>query len=68
MTDFTVANDHLVYVLLLDRYAHPVLYRGVFSTHELAEAAKRKLEQEEIADYGYSHDYIIRAVRIDSGE
>ena len=68
MTDFTVAKDHLVYVLLLDRYDHPVLYRGVFSTHELAEAAMRVLEQEEIADFGYSHDYVIRAVRLDSGE
>ncbi|HSG60526.1 MAG TPA: hypothetical protein VLA24_03730 [Pseudomonadales bacterium] len=57
-----------MYVLLLDRYDHPVLYRGVFSTHELAEAAMRKLELAEIADFGYSHDYVIRAVRLDSGE
>lgn len=27
-----------------------------------------ELEQEEIADFGYSHDYVIRAVRLDSGE
>ena len=68
MTDFTVAHDHLVYVLFIDRYDHPLLYRGVFSTHELAEAAKRKLELAEVGLFGYSHDYIIRAVRIDSGE
>ena len=68
MTDYTVAHDHLVYVLLLDRYDHPLRYCGVFSTHELAEAAMRKLEQEEIDDFGYSHDYFIRPVRLDSGE
>lgn len=68
MTDFTVAKDHSVYVLLLDRYAHPVLYCGVYSNFDLAFAAKCKREDAEIADYGYSHDYVIRAVRLDSGE
>ena len=68
MTDFTVAHDHLVYVLFIDRYDHPLRYCGVFSTHELAAAAKCKLEDAEIADYGYSHDYVIRPTRLDSGE
>ena len=68
MTDFTVAHDHLVYVLLLDRYDHPLRYCGVFSTHELAAAAKSKMRAIEIADFGYSHDYVIRTVRLDSGE
>jgi hypothetical protein len=68
MTDYTVAHDHLVYVLLLDRYDHPLRYCGVFSTHELAEAAKSKMRAIEIADFGYAHDYVIRAVRLDSGE
>ena len=68
MTDFTVAHDHLVYVLFRDSYGRPPVYYGVYSTHDLAEARMRVLEQEEIADFGYSHDYIIRAVRIDSGE
>jgi len=61
MTDYTVAHDHLVYVLLLDRYDHPLRYCG-------AEAAKSKMRAIEIADFGYAHDYVIRAVRLDSGE
>ena len=68
MTDYTVAKDHLVYVLFIDRYDHPLRYCGVFSTHELAEAAMRKLELAEVGLFGYSHDYVIRAVRLDSGE
>ena len=68
MTDFTVINDHLVYVLFRDSYGRPPVYYGVYSTHDLAEARMRVLEQEEIADFGYSHDYIIRTVRLDSGE
>ena len=68
MTDFTVAKDHLVYVLFRDSYGRPPVYYGVYSTHELAEARMRVLEQEEIADFGYSHDYVIRTVRLDSGE
>lgn len=68
MTDFTVAKDHLVYVLFRDSYGHPPVYRGVFSTHELAEAAKSKMRAIEIADFGYAHDYVIRTVRLDSGE
>ena len=68
MTDFTVAKDHLVYVLLLDRYDHPLRYCGVYSSPELAEAAKSKMRAIEIADFGYAHDYVIRTVRLDSGE
>ena len=68
MTDYTVAKDHLVYVLFIDRYDHPLLYRGVYSNFDLAFAAKCKREDAEIADFGYSHDYVIRAVRLDSGE
>lgn len=71
-------NKQFVCVLLLagerrgnHRYAYPVwrwLYRGVFSTHELAEAAKRKLELAEVGLFGYAHDYIIRPVHLDSVE
>ena len=68
MTDFTVAKDHLVYVLFRDSYGHPPVYYGVYSSPELAEARMRVLEQEEIDGYGYSHDYVIRTVRLDSGE
>ena len=65
MTDFTVAKDHLVYVLFRDSYGRPPVYYGVYSSPELAEACMRVLE---IADFGYAHDYVIRAVRLDSGE
>ena len=68
MTDYTVAHDHLVYVLLLDRYDHPLRYCGVFSTYERAKSEMRAAEQVEIDGYGYSHDYVIRTVRLDSGE
>ena len=68
MTDFTVINDHFVYVLFRDSYGRPPVYYGVYSSPELAEARMRVLEQEEIADFGYSHDYVIRTVRLDSGE
>ena len=68
MTDFTVAKDHLVYVLFRDSYGHPPVYYGVFSTYERAKSEMRAAEQVEIDDYGYSHDYIIRTVRLDSGE
>ncbi len=68
MTDFTVAKDHLVYVLFRDSYGHPPVYYGVYSNFDLAFAAKCKREDAEIADFGYSHDYIIRTVRLDSGE
>lgn len=68
MTDFTVANDHFVYVLFRDSYGRPPVYYGVYSNHGPAIARMHVLQQEEIADYGYSHDYVIRAVRLDSGE
>ena len=68
MNDFTVAHDHLVYVLFRDRYGLAPDYCGVFSSSEQAEARKAVLMEEEIADFGYSHDYVIRTVRLDSGE
>ena len=68
MTDFTVINDHFVYVLFRDSYGRPPVYCGVFSTYERAKSEMRAAEQEEIDDYGYSHDYIIRTTRLDSGE
>jgi hypothetical protein len=55
-------------VLFRDSYGRPPVYYGVYSSPELAEARMRVLEQEEIADFGYSHDYVIRTVRLDSGE
>ncbi len=68
MNDFTVVHDHLVYVLFRDRYGFAPDYCGVFSSSEQATARMDVLMVEEIADFGYSHDYVIRTVRLDSGE
>lgn len=68
MSDFTVAHDHLVYVLFRDRYGFAPDYYGVFSSPEQAEARRDVLMQAEAEDFGFSADYIVRPVRLDSGE
>lgn len=68
MSDFTVAHDHLVYVLFRDRYGLAPDYCGVFSSSEQAEARKAVLMEEDIDGFGYSDGYIVRPVRLDSGE
>ena len=68
MTDFTVAKDHLVYVLMRDSYGQPAVYFGVFSSFEKAEAHATKLKKKEEAEYGYSYDYVVQPTRLDSGE
>jgi hypothetical protein len=68
MNDFTVAHDHLVYVLMRDSYGQPAVYSGVFSSPEHAEAHRAVLMQEEIDGFGYSYDYVVVPTRLDSGE
>jgi hypothetical protein len=68
MNDFTVAHDHLVYVLFRDRYGFAPDYCGVFSSPEQAEARRDVLMQEEIDGFGYSYDYVVRPTRLNSGE
>lgn len=58
----------MVYILFRDSYGRSLVYSGAFSTADAAEAHKAVLQQEEIDGFGYSFDYIVKQVRLDSGE
>lgn len=58
----------MVYILFRDCYGQPLAYFGAFSTADAAEAHKAVLQQDEEMCFGYSYDYVVRPVRLDSGE
>jgi hypothetical protein len=58
----------MIYILFRDSYGQPLVYSGAFSTVEAANEHMAVLQQEEIDGFGYSYDYLVRPVRLDSGE
>lgn len=58
----------IVYVLFREALCEPLFYCGTFSSQESAETRMRVLKQEEECWVGYSSGYVIRPVRLDSGE
>ncbi len=65
MTDYTVAHDHLVYVVFDTPYGTPRIFQSVFNTHELAESAIETYKAQD-AEVGFSRTYQITPVRLNA--
>ncbi len=65
MTDFTVAHDHLVYVVFDTPYGLGRIFQSVFNTHELAESAIEAYKAQD-AQIGFSRSYEITPVRLNA--
>jgi hypothetical protein len=65
MNDFTVAHDHLVYVVFDAPYGSRRMFQSVFTTHELAERAIEAYKELD-AEGGYARSYEITPVRLNA--